>query len=168
VLTHEGRMAAYFSVSRCIRPPNAVVAYKISLYGSRGDAQAPLDRSCISTKRRRRMKTSGRIRQLLAGEVGVCPLEGGALTGSWPAERRRELGRSLLELPDAVRIVPMRLLAYRMAEIADANRVSTLGAEAAAAAEHLHAPLCVWGGDHGPAIRAAVTSIGAEYQVITR
>jgi hypothetical protein len=93
---------------------------------------------------------------------------GGALTGSWPADRRRELGRSLLALPDAVRIVPMRLLAYRMAEIADSNRVSTLGAEAAAAAEHLDAPLCVWAGDDGPAIRTAVTSIGAEYRVITR
>jgi hypothetical protein len=98
----------------------------------------------------------------------VVSARGGALTGSWPAERRRELGRSLLELPDAVRIVPMRVLSYRMAEIADANRVSTLGAEAAAAAEHLNAPLCVWAGDHGPAIQTAVTSIGAEYRVITR
>jgi hypothetical protein len=55
-----------------------------------------------------------------------------------------------------------------MAEIADANRVSTLGAEAAAAAEHLIAPLCVWAGDDGPAIRTAVTAIGAEYRAITR
>jgi hypothetical protein len=98
----------------------------------------------------------------------VVSARGGALTGSWPMERRRELGRSLLALPDTVRIVPMRLLAYRMAEIAAANRVSTLGAEATAAAEHLSAPLCVWAGDDGPAIRAAVTAIGAEYQVITR
>ena len=98
----------------------------------------------------------------------VVSVRGGALTGSWPAERRRQLGRSLLALPDTVRIVPMRLLAYRMAEIADANRVSTLGAEAAAAAEHLSAPLCVWAGDDGPAIRAAFTAIRAEYRVITR
>jgi hypothetical protein len=98
----------------------------------------------------------------------VVSARGGALTGSWPPERRRELGRSLLALPDTVRIVPMRMLAYRMAEIADANRVSTLGAEAAAAAEHLNAPLCVWAGDDGPAIRTAVTAIGAEYRAITR
>ena len=98
----------------------------------------------------------------------VVSARGGALTGSWPAERRRELGQRLLGLADTVRIVPMRLLAYRMAEIADANRVSTLGAEAAAAAEHLSAPLCVWAGDDGPAIRAAVTAIRAEYRVITR
>jgi hypothetical protein len=98
----------------------------------------------------------------------VVSARGGALTGSWPSERRRALGRSLLALPDSVRIVPMRLLAYRMAEIADAHRVSTLGAEAAAAAEHLSAPLYVWAGDDGPAIRTAITAIGAEYRTITR
>ena len=98
----------------------------------------------------------------------VVSARGGDLSGSWPAELRRQLGRSLLALPDSLRIVPLRLLAYRMAEIADANRVSTLGAEAAAAAEHLSAPLCVWAGDDGPAIRTAVTAIGAEYRVITR
>lgn len=98
----------------------------------------------------------------------VVSARGGALTGAWPAERRRELGRRLVDLPGTVRVVPIRLLAYRMAEIADVNRVSTLGAEAAAAAEHLNAPLCVWAGDDGPAIRTAVTTIGAEYKVIIR
>jgi hypothetical protein len=98
----------------------------------------------------------------------VVSARGGALTGAWPAERRRELGRRLLALPDIVRVVPMQLLAYRIAEIADANRLSTLGAEAAAAAEHLNAPLCVWSGDNGPAIRTAVTAIGLEYKVISR
>jgi hypothetical protein len=98
----------------------------------------------------------------------VVSARGGMLTGSWPAAQRRELGRSLLSLPDSVRIIPMRTLAYRMAEIADTNRVSTLGAEAVAAAEHLDAPLCVWAGDDGPAIRTAVTAIGGEYRVIPR
>jgi hypothetical protein len=98
----------------------------------------------------------------------VVSARGGALTGAWPAKRRRELGRRLVALPDTVRVVPMRRLAYRMAEIADSNRVSTVGAEAAAAAEHLNAPLCVWAGDDGPAIRTAVTTIGAEYKVINR
>ncbi|MGI8752532.1 MAG: hypothetical protein ACR2MN_09510 [Acidimicrobiales bacterium] len=98
----------------------------------------------------------------------VVSARGGALTGSWPGERRRELGRNLLVMPDIIQVVPMRLLAYRMAEIADVHRVSTLGAEAAAAAEHLSATLCVWEGDDGPAIRTAVTAIGAQYQTITR
>ena len=97
----------------------------------------------------------------------VCA-RGGALTGSWSAERRRELGRQLLELPDAVRVVPMRLLAYRMAEISDAHPVSTLGAEAVAAAAHLDAPLCVWTGDDGPHIRHAALGFGASYRIVSR
>lgn len=98
----------------------------------------------------------------------VVSAPGGALTGSWGAEQRRELGRRLLTLPDTIEVVPIRLLAYRMAEIADAHRVSTLGAEAVAAAEHLDAPLCVWEGDDGPGIRAAMAALDASYRTITR
>jgi hypothetical protein len=98
----------------------------------------------------------------------VVSARGGALTGSWTVEQRRELGRSLLALPEAIRVVPMHELAYRMAEIADAHRVSTLGAEAAASAEHLGAALCVWEGDDGPGIRAAIAAVGAPYRTIRR
>ncbi|MGH9055464.1 MAG: hypothetical protein ACRDYY_06310 [Acidimicrobiales bacterium] len=94
--------------------------------------------------------------------------QGSSLTGSWPSERRRELGRRLLELPESVQVVPMRVIAYRMAEIADVHRVSTLGAEAAAAAEHLSAALYVWEGDDGPGIRSAVTAVGAPYRTVAR
>lgn len=62
----------------------------------------------------------------------------------------------------------MRVLAYRMAEIADAHRVSTLGAEAVAAAEHLGGPLCVWEGDDGPSIRAAMDDVGVGYLTVGR
>lgn len=62
----------------------------------------------------------------------------------------------------------MRSIAYRMGEITDAHRVSTLGAEATAAAEHLGAALYVWEGDDGPEIRGAVTAVGALYQTVTR
>lgn len=98
----------------------------------------------------------------------VVSARGGALTGSWSVEHRRELGRALLALPESVPVVPMRVLAYRMAEIADAQRVSTLGAEAAAAAEHLGAALCVWEGDDGPGTRSAVDAVGAAYRTVTR
>ena len=98
----------------------------------------------------------------------VVSARGGTLTGSWPLEQRRELGRRLLVLSDAIEVVPMRLLTYRMAEIADAHRVSTLGAEAVAAAEHLQAPLCVWEGDDGPGIRAAATALDTSYRTILR
>ncbi|MHB1535102.1 MAG: hypothetical protein ACYC1D_10970 [Acidimicrobiales bacterium] len=98
----------------------------------------------------------------------VVSAPGGTLTGSWAVERRRELGRRLLTLPDSVEVVPIRLLAYRMAEISDFHRVSTLGAEAVAAAQHLGATLCVWEGDDGPGIRTAMAAIGARYVTVTR
>ena len=98
----------------------------------------------------------------------VVSARGGTLTGSWPVEQRRELGRRLVDLSDTIEVVPMRLLTYRMAEIADAHRVSTLGAEAVAAAEHLQAPLCVWEGDDGPGIRAATAVRDTSYRTIHR
>ena len=98
----------------------------------------------------------------------VVLARGGALTGSWSVEHRRELGRALIALPDSVQVVPMRVLVFRMAEIAEAQRVSTLGAEAAAAAEHLAAALCVWEGDDGPGIRTAAGAVGAPYRTVVR
>lgn len=92
---------------------------------------------------------------------------GGVLTGSWPASARRELGRRLVALPDDIAVVPMHTIAFRMAELADIHRLSTLSAEAAAAAEHLDAPLCVWTGDDGPRLRAAIAAIGGKYRTIS-
>jgi hypothetical protein len=96
----------------------------------------------------------------------VIGARGGALTGGWSAETRRELGRRLLDLPDSIQIVPMRLIGFRVAELAENERVSTLGAEAVAAAEHLDASLCVWEGDDGPGIREAARSAGVTYRTI--
>lgn len=93
---------------------------------------------------------------------------GGALTGSWPASARRELGRRLVALPDDIAVVPMRTIAFRMAELANAHRLSSLSAEAMAAAEHLNAPLCVWTGDDGPRLRSAMGAVGSDYRTISR
>lgn len=93
---------------------------------------------------------------------------GGALTGGWSVEQRSALGANLLTLPDDVEIVPLRTIAYRMAEIAAAYRVSTLGAECVAAAEHFDGPLCVWSGDDGPGIRASMADLGRDYRTIAR
>lgn len=98
----------------------------------------------------------------------VVSARGGALTGAWLPEQRRALGAHLLALPETVDVVPMSGLAYRMAAIADAHRVSTLGAEAVAAAEHLDAPLCVWEGDDGPGIRACCAALGVPYETVAR
>ena len=96
----------------------------------------------------------------------VVAARGGTLTGNWSPERRRELGRRLLELPETILILPMRLIGYRTAELAENQRLSTLGAEAVAAAEHLGASLYVWDGDDGPGIREAARATGVKYRTI--
>ena len=98
----------------------------------------------------------------------VVSAAGGALTGSWPARARQALGRQLVSLPDDIEVVPVRTLAFRMAELVNAFRLSTLGAEAVAAAEHLAGPLCVWTGDDGPNIRSAMADLGANYRTVSR
>ena len=98
----------------------------------------------------------------------VVSARGGALTSGWTAGQRRALGSSLLALPDSIEIVPLRTLAYRMAEISESHRVSTLGAECVAAAEHLDASICVWSGDDGPGIKAAAATLGIDYRTIDR
>lgn len=47
----------------------------------------------------------------------VISARGGRLTGAWPSEQRRQLGQALLALPENVEVVPIRALAYRMAEL---------------------------------------------------
>jgi hypothetical protein len=98
----------------------------------------------------------------------VVAARGGALTGSWREEQRRALGARLIEVPPDIEVVPMQQLAFRMAEIAVQHRVSTLGAEAIAAVEHLRGSLSVWSGDDGPAIRAGIEATGARYLTVTR
>jgi hypothetical protein len=60
----------------------------------------------------------------------------------------------------------MRLTGYRVAELVEGGRLSTLGAEAVAVAEHLDASLCVWEGDDGPGIRSAAKAAGVTYRTI--
>lgn len=98
----------------------------------------------------------------------VASASGGALTGRWSAAQRRALGAQLLTVPRDIEVVPLTTIAFRMAEIAEVHRVSTLGAECVAAAEHLDAPLCVWRGDAGPGIRAAMTELALDYRAIYR
>ena len=98
----------------------------------------------------------------------VVSAGGGALTGAWSVERRRALGARLVALPATIEVVPPRALAFRMAEIADAHRISTLGAEAVAAADQLGAPLCVWEGDDGAGIRGAMTALNGDYRIVGR
>jgi hypothetical protein len=93
---------------------------------------------------------------------------GGALTGSWPLERREQTVRTLLELPEDIEILSMESLAFRMAELAREYRLSALCAEAIAAAEIWSGPLCVWEGDTGPYTKACCDDVGVKYQLIGR
>ncbi len=96
----------------------------------------------------------------------VVGARGGRLTGGWSPERRRALGRRLLGLPESIVILPLSTIGYRVAELAHGHSLSTLGAEAVAAAESLGASLCVWDGDDGPGIRDAAGATGVRYRTI--
>ncbi|MGD0880618.1 MAG: hypothetical protein ABSB09_03475 [Acidimicrobiales bacterium] len=117
-----------------------------------------------------RLVTSNELATTTLYYVRLCKsvvgARGGALTGGWSGERRRELGRRLVVLPESILVPSMRLIGYRVAELAEGERISTLGAEAVAAAEHLGASLCVWEGDDGPGIRGAARTAGVTYRTI--
>ena len=98
----------------------------------------------------------------------VVAARGGALTGAWSVDRRRALGRSLVSLPDEIRIVSLSALAFDMAVLADDHGLSSLGAEAVAASQVLDAPLYVDESDHGPRIEAAAAANGITYRTVTR
>ncbi len=95
----------------------------------------------------------------------VVSAPGGKLTGSWAPEQRTALGRQLLS-PAGFEVLPLAEIAFRVAELAAAHRLSSLGAEAVAAAEHLGATLLVWDGDDGPNIRSAATHLRIPYRTL--
>ena len=94
---------------------------------------------------------------------------GGALLGSWGEDERREVMAGLLALPDSVTVVPMVSLAWRMGELMrDYRGLSTLGAEAVAAAESTRGQMLVSGRDDGPGIRSACHALGIRYTALSR
>lgn len=93
---------------------------------------------------------------------------GGAITGSWSAERREQAAQALVALSPDIEVLPLRQLAFRMAELARDHQLSALGAEAVAATEALGGRLCVWEGDDGRNIRACCEAVGVGYRAIAR
>ena len=90
---------------------------------------------------------------------------GGALLGGWEDEERRALIGGLVALPDNITVVPMRDLAWRMGLlVADHRGLSTLGAEAVAAAVALKSRILVSARDDGPGIRRCCESLGVGYE----
>ncbi|MFT5203152.1 MAG: hypothetical protein ACI9C1_002549 [Candidatus Aldehydirespiratoraceae bacterium] len=96
----------------------------------------------------------------------VVSSNGGALTGRWAPTLRRNLGRTLVQLPDEIRVVSMRVIGFDMAELANEHGLSSLGAEAIASARILDAPLYVHETDDGPRIRATARAIGITYRTV--
>lgn len=94
---------------------------------------------------------------------------GGALLSGWDPARRRALIAQLVALPDDIAVVPMRDLAWRMGElVSDYRGLSTLGAEAVAAAMALDGRLLVSARDDGPGVRRCCKSLGVGYRALAR
>lgn len=94
---------------------------------------------------------------------------GGALLGGWSDEERDAIIGGLLSLDDAITVKPLRELAWRMGVLsAEHSGVSSLGAEAVAAAETLDASVLVSSRDDGPGIRACCQSVGVGYRALPR
>jgi hypothetical protein len=93
----------------------------------------------------------------------------GNLAGRLSVEQRRALVASLVALPAEVTVVPMRDVAWRMGMLmAEHSGLSTLGAEAVAAAEALDARVLASSRDDGPGIRACCRRLRIDYRTVTR
>jgi hypothetical protein len=97
----------------------------------------------------------------------VVAARGRQLTGRWTQAQRIALGRELVEMPPDIEVVPLQQLTMNMAELAEQYRLSTLGAEAVAAAQWLRASLAVWDGDDGPGIRRAAETLSIRYRTVS-
>jgi hypothetical protein len=94
---------------------------------------------------------------------------GGALLGGWDPAERDALIAVLVALPDEFEVVPMRDLAWRMGQLIGEHRgLSTLSAEAVAAAEYLDARLLVSSRDESPGMRDACRSLQLRHATLAR
>ena len=91
---------------------------------------------------------------------------GGPLVGGWGSRELALLGRSLVNLPDSVRIEPLRNLVWPIAELMEQFRLSALGAEAVAACSALGATLLLSPGNDAPGVRAGCRASAIKVEVI--
>ena len=94
---------------------------------------------------------------------------GGALLAGWEDEERRALISGLVALADNITVVPMRELAWHIGVlVADHRGLSTLGAEAVAAAVALEGRILVSARDDGPGIRRCCELLRVGYESLAR
>jgi hypothetical protein len=99
----------------------------------------------------------------------VASQTSGGLLAPLNENARREISKALVRLPHHIEIVPMREVAWRMGVLsAEGWRLSTLGSEAVAAAEHLAARVMVSQRDESPGIRESCRQHDIPYSAITR
>ncbi len=94
---------------------------------------------------------------------------GGALLGSWNDVERDVVISGLISLPDAITVVPMVDVAWRIGQLVNEfSGLSTLGAEAVASAERLGARVLVSSLDDSPGVRHACRMLGIKYTALRR
>jgi hypothetical protein len=93
----------------------------------------------------------------------------GAPVGNLNLAERQALLAALIKLPDEFSVAPMRDLAWRMGLlIVEQTGLSTLGAEAVAAAEVLPARVLASSRDDSPGVRVACRRLGIRYSTVPR
>jgi hypothetical protein len=93
----------------------------------------------------------------------------GALVGDLSFRDRQALVAALVRLPADFSVVPMRDLAWRMGVlISEESGLSTLGAEAVAAAETLEARVLVSSRDDSPGVRRCCRRLDIPYATLHR
>lgn len=94
-----------------------------------------------------------------------------APVASLPAELQADFRSQLVALPNEIEVLPMRALAWPMAELQARHRahrqnLSATMVEALAAAHHLHAAIAVSRHDVGPNLQAAARADGIVFHVL--
>jgi hypothetical protein len=93
----------------------------------------------------------------------------GALLGDLNQIERQAVVAALVRLPDAVRVVPRRRLAWRMGLlVSEQAGLSTLGSETVAAAETLGARVLASSRDDSPGIRLTCERLHIRYDTVGR
>ena len=93
----------------------------------------------------------------------------GALLGDLPPRERDALVAALVRLPDNIRLVPMRELAWRMGVlVSEHSGLSTLGSEAVAAAELLGGRVLASSRYDSPGIRRCCERMAVQYSTVAR
>jgi hypothetical protein len=87
--------------------------------------------------------------------------------GSVGEESASSVLAAVVELPEAIDLVSMRMLGWDMAELVHGGaRLNLLSLEALAAARHLSAEVCLAPADHNAPLRAAASELGVAVRMV--